>query len=63
MKTLTRRLLQAYRPLYLHGLRMDGHYRLPPAAAEPTPSPARNRMLLVALCGLARIHSSARNPT
>ena len=30
------KILMAYRPLYLRGLLMDGQYRLPAAAPEPT---------------------------
>lgn len=30
------KILMAYRPLYLRGLLMDGQYRLPASAPEPT---------------------------
>lgn len=34
------KILMAYRPLYLRGLLMDGHYRLPAAPAPTPPEPA-----------------------
>ena len=46
MMTMTpnlQRILRAYRPLYLHGLLLDGQYRLPrqppsdPVPARPSP--------------------------
>ncbi|WP_158881096.1 hypothetical protein [Rhodanobacter sp. L36] len=59
-------LIQAYRPLYLHGLRMDGHSR-PPSIGSPFDSPprvtgstSRKRMLLVALTGLRHIMPNHR---
>jgi hypothetical protein len=61
------RMLQAYRPLYLHGALKDGHYRLPSAAIpadplRPASGPAsRMRMLLVALGGLTSIKPSDRS--
>ncbi|HEY0197360.1 MAG TPA: hypothetical protein VGC19_02305 [Rhodanobacter sp.] len=64
MKSLANRMLQAYRPLYLHGLLIDGHYRIPSADAPVDPSrPAsrsasRKRMRLVALAGLRNAASS-----
>ncbi|MEP6900053.1 MAG: hypothetical protein ABI870_16125 [Rhodanobacter sp.] len=67
MKTLMNRMLQAYRPLYLHGLLMDGQYRIPSAEIpadplKPTSGPAsRKRMLLVALGGPAHLNPSDRS--
>jgi hypothetical protein len=63
MKPFTRRLLQAYRPLYLRGQLMDGQYR-PPSADTCTGSTqpsSRKRMLLVALFGQLQNHSSPRS--
>ena len=66
MNPLLDRLLQAYRPLYLHGLRMDGHLQLPrtgmPLDSLPpaSGSASRKRMLLVALSGLRHIAPNHR---
>ncbi|HZX70444.1 MAG TPA: hypothetical protein VFE77_06455 [Rhodanobacter sp.] len=57
MISILQRILTAYRPLYLHGLLLDGQYRLP-MADQPT-GPAisanrsRRRSLLAALTGLS----------
>jgi hypothetical protein len=51
MKPLLNRLLMAYRPLYLHGLLMDGRSASPrdhPSTSAPLARQAR-RMLLIAL--------------
>lgn len=56
MHPILHHTLKAYRPLYLHGLLRDGHYRLPTTAAskEVLASSGRSRrhMLLAALSGL-----------
>jgi hypothetical protein len=63
------RVLMAYRPLYLHGLLMDGQYRLPSADTPVDPlrpasgSVSRKRMLLVALAGLRHVIPTRRNPS
>ncbi len=59
-KTMLDRVLLAYRPLYLHGLLLDGQYRLPRAAA-PSQGARRRRMLLAALTGLRHVLSPTRN--
>lgn len=58
MANFVDRVLQAYRPLYLRGLLMDGQYRLPAAPAEkpekgnrlvqltPAFDPGRKRVLV-----------------
>ncbi len=67
MKSLMNRVLQAYRPLYLHGLLMDGQYRIPSAdtPAEPLKPTSglasRKRMLLVALGGPTHLNPSVRS--
>jgi hypothetical protein len=65
MHPILRRVLKAYRPLYLHGLLRDGQNHLPAADASNEPSvPARSippRMLLFALTGLRHHLSSKRN--
>lgn len=51
MKPFLHRVLMAYRPLYLHGLLVDGQYRRPPPACDAAvASPSRLR--LVAVTGL-----------
>ena len=59
-KIVIDRVLMAYRPLYLHGLLLDGQYRLP-AASAPKPNARRRRMLLAALTGLRHIVSFTRS--
>ncbi|MGH8157982.1 MAG: hypothetical protein ACREPQ_07670 [Rhodanobacter sp.] len=60
MNPILQRALKAYRPLYLHGLLMDGQYQLPALRAPDDPPPPASavqsgrRMLLVALTGLGR---------
>jgi hypothetical protein len=69
MKSIANRLLQAYRPLYLHGLLMDGQYRIPSTdipvdrAMPASGSASRKRMLLVALAGLRHVTSFHRSPS
>ncbi len=45
MNKFLQRTVMAYRPLYLHGLLLDGQYRLPrsgpPPAVDPAPRPRR----------------------
>jgi hypothetical protein len=44
MNKLLQRTVMAYRPLYLHGLLLDGQYRLPradPPPADPARQPRR----------------------
>jgi hypothetical protein len=65
MHPILRRVLKAYRPLYLHGLLRDGQYHLP-AVNAPNEPPAssrstRPRMLLLALTGLRHHLFSKRN--
>ena len=53
MHPILQRTLKAYRPLYLHGLLMDGRYLRPaPDASNRTAAASRRRLLLVALAGL-----------
>jgi hypothetical protein len=56
MHPILRRVLKAYRPLYLHGLLRDGQNHSPAAdAPNELSAPARSirpRMLLLALTGL-----------
>lgn len=59
-KTMLDRVLLAYRPLYLHGLLLDGQYRLPRTAA-PSQGTRRRRMLLAALTGLRHVLSTHRS--
>ena len=59
-KIVIDRVLMAYRPLYLHGLLLDGQYRLA-AASAPKPNARRRRMLLAALTGLRHIVSFTRS--
>jgi hypothetical protein len=65
MHPILRRVLKAYRPLYLHGLLRDGQCHLPATDAPNEPSaPAhsiRPRMLLLALTGLRHHLFSKRN--
>ncbi len=65
MHPILRRVLKAYRPLYLHGQLRDGQYHLPAADMPNEPSaPARSirpRMLLLALTGLRHHLFSKRN--
>lgn len=59
MNKLLQRTLMAYRPLYLHGLLLDGQYRLP--KTDPPGAPrTRQRSLLLALTQLAFPHRSKR---
>ncbi|MGN6707252.1 MAG: hypothetical protein ACTHJO_14465 [Rhodanobacter sp.] len=51
MNKLLQRTVMAYRPLYLHGLLLDGQYRLPRADPPPVVGPARRpRRTLLATC-------------
>jgi hypothetical protein len=59
-KSMLDRVLMAYRPLYLHGLMLDGQYRLP-ATAKRVSATRQRRMLLVALAGLRHIILPTRN--
>lgn len=62
--TLLDRVVTAYRPLYLHGLLLDGQYRLPTKAAREGEQhrPAdRRRLTLVALAGLHQLISFRRS--
>lgn len=55
MRPALRRVLMAYRPLYLNGLLRDGQYRLPRSAdtgSAGTPARPPRRGLLVALASL-----------
>ena len=62
-KPMLDRVLMAYRPLYLHGLLLDGRYRLPAKAArddERHRRADRRRVTLVALAGLHHLVASIR---
>jgi hypothetical protein len=60
MNKLLQRTVMAYRPLYLHGLLLDGQYRLPkadlPGAAGM--ARARQRTLLASLTHIVFHHRS-----
>ena len=62
MNPILQRTLMAYRPLYLHGLLMDGQYRLPttdqPVDSTPSAGQTRQRSLLVALTHIVFHHRS-----
>lgn len=63
-KTMLDRVLLAYRPLYLHGLLLDGQYRLPTKLAregEQHGAADRRRLTLVALTGLRHVLSTHRS--
>lgn len=62
-KPLLDRVLMAYRPMYLHGLLLDGQYQRPAAAGQKDASEghARRRLTLVALAGLHQAMSSLRS--
>ncbi|MGS1014676.1 hypothetical protein ACVCL0_06150 [Rhodanobacter sp. UC4450_H17] len=51
MSTILQRIERAYRPLYLHGLLLDGQYRLPKADPPPIAgtAPRTRRALLATL--------------
>ncbi|CAM5436283.1 hypothetical protein [Rhodanobacter lindaniclasticus] len=51
MNKILQRTVKAYRPLYLHGLLLDGQYRLPKADPSPAVGAARptRRTLLATL--------------
>lgn len=59
-KSTIDRVLMAYRPLYLHGLLLDGQYRRPSTGARKHAA-KRRRMLLAALTGLRHIVSTTRD--
>jgi hypothetical protein len=50
VKPLLKTVLMAYRPLYLNGLLLDGHYKLPSTTPTNAAAPrVRRRVLLAAL--------------
>lgn len=60
MNPMLHRIVQAYRPLYLHGLLLDGPYRLRSSNGRHEPAatkPPRRRMLLVAMTQLRHVFS------
>jgi len=65
MHPILRRVLKAYRPLYLHGLLRDGQNHLPaddiPKESSAPARSIRPRMLLLALTGLRHHLFSKRN--
>ncbi len=64
MRPVLQRVLMAYRPLYLHGLLLDGQYKLPRTDPPEGPVPAsssrrrRQRTLLAALAHVFHHHRS-----
>lgn len=62
-KSMLDHVLMAYRPLYLHGLLLDGRYRVPATVQEAAPPrPAvRRRLTLLALTGLHHVPASKRS--
>ena len=60
MNKLLQRTVMAYRPLYLHGLLLDGQYRLPRAGPPDAAGAARarQRTLLAALAHIVFHHRS-----
>jgi len=63
-KPMLDRIVMAYRPLYLHGLLLDGQYRRPQAARQEDAHERpvhRRRFTLVALAGLHHLMSSIRS--
>jgi hypothetical protein len=60
MNKLLQRTVMAYRPLYLHGLLLDGQYRLPKADSPDAAGAARvrQRTLLAALTHIVFHHRS-----
>lgn len=59
MNRILQRSLMAYRPLYLHGLMLDGQYRLPKVSPTgDSDAPPRQRALLAALTHTVFHHRS-----